>query len=145
MKIVFKTKVKGHHRSIINRFDKELFMALAPKMAKIKLIEFTGSEKGDKVHIEFIRPIKTTWISDIIDHGYEQDRSYFIDKGIVLPFPLKFWEHHHIIEKIDENNSFIIDDIRFKGINFIFSLILYPGILMGFLPRKSIYRKYFGV
>ena len=124
-------------------FDQELFMALAPKLAKIKLEKFTGSETGDKVHIRFLSPIKTEWKSDIIDHGVDNKRAYFVDKGTTLPFPLGFWEHHHIIEKIDENNSLIVDDIRFKGKNFLLTLLLYPGIIAGFLPRKKIYKQYF--
>jgi len=143
MRIVLKTKVKGNHRNIIKRFDRDLFMALAPKLAKINLKEFTGSEKGDKVHIEFLSPIKTNWISEIIDHAYEDNRSYFVDKGVVLPFPLRFWEHHHIIEQIDEDHVHIIDDIRFKSLNVIFTLFMYPAILVGFLPRKKIYKRYF--
>lgn len=143
MRVVLKTKIKGNHKKIIKAFDRELFLALAPAFPPIELKQFTGSETGDKVHIHFKKPINSDWLSDIIDHGYEENRSYFVDKGVQLPFPLKFWEHHHIVEQIDKDFVYIIDDMRFKGPNIFITFLLYPFIYLGFLPRKRIYKKYF--
>ena len=143
MRIVLRTQVKGNYKEIMARFDRELFEALAPKLAKIKLEEFTGSETGDKVHIKFLSPIRTEWISHITDHGSDDKQAFFIDKGVVLPFPLAFWEHHHIVEKVDDHHALIVDDIRFRGRNGLLSWILYPAIYFGFLPRKKIYKSYF--
>lgn len=144
MRVVLRTKVSGNYKDIIKKFDRDLFLALAPKMAKIKLEKFTGSKTGDVVHIRFLSPIKANWISDIVDHGEDEKKAFFVDRARVIPFPFGTWEHHHIIERIDENHSYIIDDMRFKGKNYLFSLILYPAVFFGFLPRKRIYKKYFG-
>jgi len=144
MRVVLKTKVVGHYRDIMKRFDQDLFLALAPKLAKIKLEQFTGSETGDIVHIKFLFPVKTEWISDIVDHGADDRRAYFVDRARVIPFPFSTWEHHHIIEKIDEHHSYIIDDMRFTGKNVLFNYLLYPAVFFGFLPRKRIYKRYFG-
>jgi len=140
---MFRTKVTGNYLDIMKRFDRHLFLALAPKLAKIKLEAFTGSQTGDQVHIKFLAPIKTEWISDIIDHGSDEKRAYFVDKGVTLPFPLMFWEHRHVVEKINEHESYIVDDIHFKSYNWVMTALIYPGIWLGFSPRKRIYQAYF--
>ena len=143
MNIQLKTKVDGNYKSIMQRFDRNLFEALKPKNAKMKIVEFTGSKKGDLVHLQFLSPIKAEWISKIIEDGENENEAYFIDEGTQLPFPLSFWKHKHIVRKIDDNSSFIIDDITFEGPNIFFSLLLYPAIYIGFYPRKKVYKSYF--
>ena len=143
MNIQLKTKVDGNYKSIMQRFDRKLFEALKPKNAKMKIVEFTGSKKGDLVHLQFLSPIKAEWISKIIEDGENENEAYFIDEGTQLPFPLSFWKHKHIVRKIDDNSSYIIDDITFEGPNIFFSLLLYPAIYIGFYPRKKVYKSYF--
>lgn len=144
MRIVLKTKVQGHYQKVMEGFDRNLFEKLLPKGAKVELKEFTGSKKGDRVHLQFISPFKADWISDIIDDGCDESKCWFVDKGVVVPFGLKNWEHHHIVEKLDDNSSVIIDDIRFNGKWALWTLALYPGLLAGFSPRKRLYQQYFG-
>lgn len=144
-RVVHKTRVAGNYLELMKRFDRELFEALAPSVGKIEIAKFTGSETGDEVHIKFVKPIRTEWISHIIDHGQDDKRAYFVDRGVQLPFPLGEWEHHHVIERISEVESYIVDDMRFKGRNWLWSILLYPAIYLGFLPRSRVYRKYFGV
>ena len=143
MNIQIKTQVKGNFKEIMRQFDRKLFEALKPKGADMEIVEFTGSETGDKVHIRFNKPLKAEWISHITDHGSNDQEAYFIDEGVKLPFPLSYWKHKHIVQKITEDTSWIIDDITFKGPNFLVSLLLYPGIYAGFYPRKRIYRAFF--
>ena len=127
----------------MQRFDRDLFMALAPPFPKIELVSFTGSKKGDQVKIKFLAPVNTTWVSDITEHGEDAQQAWFVDEGTTLPYPLKSWKHRHIVHKIDENNSEIIDDITFEGTNKLISLLLYPALYIGFSQRKPIYRRYF--
>lgn len=144
MNIQLKTKVAGNYKTIMQQFDRKLFEALKPAQADMEIVEFTGSETGDKVHIRFNSPIKTEWISYITKHGEDEKRAYFIDEGTTLPFPLSYWRHEHIVEKISENSSYIIDDITFEGSNALVSALMYPAIYAGFYPRKKIYQSYFG-
>lgn len=144
MQLVIKTKVKGNYKSIMEQFDLKLFKALAPKSAPMEIVEFTGSNKGDRVHIRFTSPINADWISLITDDGSNDQKAWFVDEGIKLPLGLSYWRHQHIVEKIDENSSYIIDDITYKGPNTLMTYLMYPGIFFGFYPRKKIYRKYFG-
>lgn len=143
MNITLKTAVKGHYKKVIDAFDRHLFEALKPPIGQMEIIEFTGSKKGDIVHIRFLKPIKAEWISNIVEDQITNEKAYFVDVGKKLPWPLETWTHRHVVEKIDENNSLVIDDMTFTGKNFLLSLLLYPAIYIGFFPRKKIYKKYF--
>lgn len=145
MNIQLKTKVDGNYKDIMHQFDRKLFEALKPSLADMEIVEFTGSKKGNKVHLRFNSPIKMEWISDITDHGENETESYFIDEGVKLPYPLTYWKHKHIVRKITNTTSYIIDDITFEGPNSIISWFLYPAIYFGFFPRKRIYKKYFSM
>lgn len=143
MNFVLKTKVKGNYKEVMRRFDRKLFEALAPPFPKIELVEFTGSKKGDKVHIKFLSPVNSEWISDITEHGSNETEAWFVDEGTTLPFPLKFWRHRHIVRSFDESHSEIIDDITYEGVNGLISLLMFPALYFGFLQRKPIYKRYF--
>jgi ligand-binding SRPBCC domain-containing protein len=143
MNIQLKTKVDGNYQDIMRLFDRNLFEALKPKNAKMEIVTFTGSKKGDKVHLRFLSPIKAEWISEITEDGENEKEAYFIDEGVKLPFPLSSWKHKHVVRKITENSSYIIDDMTFEGINSFFTLFLYPALYIAFYPRKSIYKSYF--
>jgi ligand-binding SRPBCC domain-containing protein len=144
MNIRLETEVKGHYQTVIAGFDRALFEALLPKQGKVEIAAFTGSKKGDRVHLRFLSPVKAEWISDITEDGANEKEAYFIDQGVQLPFPLQYWKHKHIVQKVTEDTSRIVDDITFRGINPVVSALLYPAIYLGFYPRKRIYRQYFG-
>jgi len=143
MNITMKTKVNGNYKEIMKRFDRQLFEALKPKGAKMEIVEFTGSKKGDTVHLRFLSPIKAEWISKITEDYEDEKEAYFIDEGTKLPFPLSYWRHKHVVEKITEDTSYIVDDMSFKGPFFLITWLMYPAIYLGFYPRKKIYRSYF--
>lgn len=143
MRILLKTKVKGNYKKVMSLFDRDLFEALKPKAASMEIVEFTGSQKGDKVHIRFVKPIKADWISLITEDHIDDTQAYFIDKGDVLPFPLKDWMHKHIVQKHTEDESVIVDDISFSSGYKLLDLFIYPALYFGFYPRKAVYRKYF--
>jgi len=142
--IILKTTVKGNYLRVIEQFDRKLFEALAPRQGKMEVVEFTGSKKGDRVHVRFISPFKADWVSKITDDYQDSRRAYFVDEGDVMPFGLAFWEHQHIVEKLDEDTCQIIDHIRYKGKNTLITLVLYPLFYFGFRPRKNIYQSFFG-
>ncbi len=143
MNLTLKTKVNGNYKKVMAAFDRELFEALKPPVGKMEIVEFTGSQKGDRVHIRFLKPIKAEWISDIIEDNITDDSAWFVDVGVKLPWPLASWKHRHIVERIDDDHSFVIDNMTFTGKNILLTLLLYPAIFLGFYPRKSIYKKYF--
>jgi len=143
MNIKLKAKVKGDYKTVMAAFDRDLFEALKPPDGEMEIVEFTGSKKGDIVHLRFIKPIKAEWISEITEHGENDKQAWFVDKGATLPWPLKTWTHKHIVEKVNEGYSMIIDDMTFTGKNGLLTLLLYPAIYLGFYPRKKVYQRYF--
>jgi ligand-binding SRPBCC domain-containing protein len=143
MKIVLKTKVEGHFKSVFNDFDLELFEYLKPSIGKMEIVEFGGSTVGSKVHMRFLSPIKADWISNITDRQIGEKQAFFIDEGVTLPPGMSYWHHKHIVRYVSENESEIIDDITYRGNNFILSVLLYPGLLIGFLPRIGQYKRFF--
>ena len=142
--IRFETKVSGNYREVMAQFDRKLFEALKPKQGKMEIVEFTGSKKGDRVHIRFTSPIRAEWVSDIVEDHIGEEEAYFVDEGVELPFPLSAWRHKHIVKKIDEQTSLIVDDIYYEAQNWLLSKLMYPAIYLGFAPRGKIYQEYFG-
>lgn len=143
MNVTLKSPVRGNYISVIKAFDQDLFEALKPSGGEMEIVEFTGSTEGDTVHIRFLKPIKAEWISKITEDQITDTRAWFVDVGTTLPWPLGTWTHRHIVEKVDEENSMIIDDMTFTGRNYILTLLLYPAIFLGFYPRKKVYKRYF--
>lgn len=143
MKIILNTEVPGNHRDVMEAFDRELFEALKPKGAKMEIVRFTGSKKGDEVHLRFLFPFRMEWISKITDDHLDDKIAWFVDEGVVLPPGLKSWKHRHIVKRIDDRRSMIIDDMTYQGSNFLIGLLLYPALYLAFYPRKARYRTYF--
>jgi ligand-binding SRPBCC domain-containing protein len=143
MQLIIKTKVKGYYLDVYKRFDLKLFQFLLPKFGKVEVAKFTGSQKGDIVHIKFIKPLKTDWISEIIEDNITEESAYFVDSGTHLPWPLKTWRHDHIVKKESESHSEIIDDMNFSTGYFLFDLLIWPFLFLSFYPRKRLYKKYF--
>lgn len=143
MNLILKTNVRGHYLQVMDRFDESLFNALKPVGVKMIVTQFTGSKTGDTVVLEFTSPIKAKWISKITDHGHDEDQAYFVDEGTQLPFPLKSWTHKHIVQRVDDERSIIVDDMTFSTGSSIVDYLLYPFMYIGFYPRKSSYKKYF--
>ena len=143
MNLILKTPIKGNYIKVMEAFDLKLFEALKPPFGKMEIVDFTGSKKGDRVHIRFLSPVKAEWISDIVADEVTDSLALFVDLGTTLPWPLATWTHRHIVEKVDEDHSIIVDDITFTASNSILTLLMYPAIFMGFYPRKKIYKKYF--
>jgi ligand-binding SRPBCC domain-containing protein len=138
MNIKLKSKVIGDMTAVYNRFDHNLFAYLLPPGAK--LIEFGGSKKGDIVHLKL--PIAGEWVSDIIDDGISEYSCYFIDEGRKLPFPLKKWKHKHILYHAGKS-TIIEDNMTYSTGYVITDILLYPVLLLSFLPRVWQYKSYF--
>lgn len=143
MHIRLETEVDGYYLDVMEGFDLDLFEALKPKVGKMEVVKFTGSKKGNIVSIQFLSPVKAMWVSAITEDGADEQQAYFIDEGIELPFPLKYWQHKHIVKKKTNSKSIIIDDITYKASNGLFTLCMYPALFMSFYLRKKVYKSYF--
>lgn len=138
------TKVARNYLKVKEGFNSDLFMKLNPPFPPVDLIEFGGCEKGDKVHLKlnFIF-FKQDWISLITFDKTDEQVFEFIDEGTKLPFFLKKWRHHHIVQKLEDGTSSIIDDINFKSPFLLMDFLLFPVLWLQFAYRKPIYRRLF--
>ncbi len=143
MHIKLSTKVNKNYREVFQAFDINLFMKLKPPLVSLNVIRFDGCKTGDEVHLETgILGSKQKWISKITDNYSGYDCKYFIDEGLLLPNPLKYWKHKHIIENCVDS-SVIIDDICYKTGNIFMDFLIFPAFFLQFLYRKPVYKRYF--
>jgi ligand-binding SRPBCC domain-containing protein len=145
MNIQIRTIVEGFYQDVIKKFDRELFEQLTPPGAKVELVQFDGSHKGNIVHLRMTLAgfIKQDWVSEITQEGQTYRRAWFTDEGTRLPFFLKSWKHNHIVEN-HGSRSIIVDDIHFESPSLILDPLLYPILYFQFYWRKKIYWKVFG-
>ena len=123
----------------------ELFEALKPPGVQLSLKRFDGCQTGDEVHLEIGQfGIKTQWVSIITGHHQDEKECFFIDEGKILPAPLSFWKHRHVIERISADESMIIDDITYgcHGGTLV-ELSMWPVLWGQFSLRGPVYRRYF--
>ena len=124
-------------------FDRKLFLQLAPPFPKLNLVRFDGCTKENEVHLEtdFIL-FKQKWISLIVENGSSENEIYFIDEGTTLPFPLKTWQHKHIVRQT-ENTVEIEDNIVFSTKNKVADILIYLPLYLLFAYRKPVYKRFF--
>ena len=138
MNVKLRSKVNRDLTTVYEGFDHKLFEYLLPPGAQ--LIEFGGSKKGDVVHLKL--PLAGEWVSEITENGSADGSYYFIDEGKKLPFPLKKWRHKHVLKTSGENTT-IEDDMNFTTGTIMGDFLLYPFLLLSFLPRTWQYKRYF--
>ncbi|MBE0638372.1 MAG: hypothetical protein IH598_07625 [Bacteroidales bacterium] len=143
MRIRLVSEVNRPFDWVSGHFDKELFVFLLPPPFVARLIRYDGSDPGNLVHIRFLLPWRSDWISKIISSKRNTEAFEFVDIGEKLPFGLKTWKHQHIVKKLNEKQSQIIDDMSFSTCCKIFDLLIYPVLYLAFSPRKQLYKRYF--
>lgn len=144
MHLNIKTRVDSNYLSVKEGFNEELFVKLNPPFPPVELKEFGGCTKGDIVHLilNFIF-FKQDWISEITFDRTNIEIFEFIDEGKKLPFFLSYWKHHHIVHKVGDQQSEIVDDITFKSPFLIMDYLLFPVLWLQFSYRKPIYKRLF--
>jgi ligand-binding SRPBCC domain-containing protein len=144
VKIALHTPVQQDYLSVYRGFNQELFLKLAPPFPKVKLLRFDGSKPNDVVAIQMnIFGFKQTWISRITQSKVTEQEAYFVDQGQQLPWPLRFWQHRHVVTKSQNGGAIISDLIEYRTASFLIDLLLYPLMLAQFGYRKPIYRRVF--
>jgi len=141
---VLRTTVSQSLSAVNDGFTQDLFLRLAPPFPKVALVRYDGSQPGDQVHVRLnFGLFKQDWVSRIVSRDEQPQRVEFVDRGEQLPFFLRFWEHHHILEAAPNGGTVIVDDIRYKGPWFLPSALLWPAMWGQFVYRKPIYRRVF--
>jgi ligand-binding SRPBCC domain-containing protein len=144
MKLYFETNISLPYTAVKDKFNKELFLYLAPPIIPFNLKKFDGCKKGDVVQIDLgIWPLVQQWVS-LITFDEESEKGWsFIDEGEKLPWPLKEWKHHHRVDRISEKECRIVDDIHFSCRPSFLNPIMKPFLFVMFSIRPRRYRKFF--
>ena len=143
MKIKIKTRVNGNFNKVFEAFDLPLFKVLLPPKFMARLVHFGGSRVNDKVHVQLLFPAKADWVSLITEVHESESERYFVDEGVQLPMGLSYWRHRHVVQRLSDRSSMIVDDIEFKAKNKLWELFLYPALYFSFVPRIPAYKKFF--
>ena len=144
MQLHLKTFVRQNYLAVFEAFDESLFRKLAPPYPAFKLLRFDGSSPGDVVEIELQTGFKSLrWSSLITERETTETEAWFVDQGQVLPPPLRFWRHKHVVEKAG-TGAVIHDIITYRSKYRWLDVLLYPLMLAQFAYRKPVYRSVFG-
>lgn len=124
-----------------SRFDRTLFLQLAPPLPRFELLRFDGCKTNDYVEIMLHTPFgKEKWVSRIVDDKITDELVYFIDEGIVLPSFLSRWKHKHIIKK-HKNGVLVVDSIDFEASKKWMRPFVFLGVYLQIFYRNPIYKK----
>lgn len=144
MRILFETEISLNYLKIKERFNRELFLFLKPPGVKLDLQRFDGCAPGDEVHLALnSMGLKQKWVSVMTAEKQDEKEWSFVDEGKLLPWPLKYWKHHHRVLYLDDNSSKIIDDITFNSAYPWLDALMYPVLWSSFAIRPARYRKFF--
>ena len=146
MHVLLRTAVAQPPAQVMAGFTRELFVALAPPFPRLRVLRFDGCLTGDQVEIELDTLVKRLpWTSLIVDHGQLPDGTlFFVDEGQVLPPPLRFWRHRHLIQPGPNGGSIIVDDLEYRSGSKALDVLLRPAMWAQFAWRRPIYRRWFG-
>lgn len=142
MNLKLRTSVSNHFLNVKELFDEKLFMKLSPPFPLLRLQRFDGCEKGDKVAIQLnFLLFKQEWHSLIVSSETTTDEFVFVDEGTKLPFMFCSWRHRHVIRRLGDNETEIIDEIYFSSHNILLDYLLLPAMYLQFAYRKPIYKR----
>lgn len=143
MRIKLTTTVICPFEKVTANFGEDLFNYLAPPPFIATSEKYEGEEIGNLIEMNFHLPFPGKWISEITSREETENRFQFEDRGVELPLGLSQWHHKHIVERIDNMQTRIIDDMQFEVKHWILRVPVYIGLYLGFAPRKGKYRSYF--
>ena len=145
MHLILRTVVPQSPAQVMAGFTRELFLALAPPFPKLRLLRFDGCHTGDQVEIELDTIVKRLrWTSLIVEDGQLPDGThFFVDEGQILPLPLRYWRHRHLLEPGPDGSCVIIDNLEYRTGSRLLDTLVYPAMWAQFAWRQPIYRRWF--
>jgi ligand-binding SRPBCC domain-containing protein len=141
MRLSISTIVDLDYLSVKQQFDASLLKKLSPPFPKVTILRFDGIRKSDEVAMELdFLFFKQRWEGKIIEDFLDEQEFRFVDVGVKLPFFLTEWQHtHRLVNK--GGRTLIRDEVRYESGSRVFSVLLYPVMLLQFLYRKPIYKR----
>lgn len=143
MRIRLKTRIKKDFHTVAAGFNQELFNYLLPPFGLARLERYDGQKPGDIVHIKFSLPFVNDFKVVIRDVWTSPKEYRFVDRGLVMPFSLEFWQHTHRVVALGEKRTAIIDQMEFRTRWQLLDWLIWPMLFLSFFPRKWQYKRYF--
>ena len=145
MRVILRTAVAQTPAQVMAGFTRELFVALAPPFPKLLVRHFGGCHTGDVVEIELDTLVKKLpWTSLITEDGVLPDGThFFVDEGQILPPPLRYWQHRHLLEPGPQGGCIIVDNLEYRTASRLLDTLIYPAMWAQFAWRQPIYRRWF--
>jgi ligand-binding SRPBCC domain-containing protein len=143
MRIRLITTVKTPFKVVSTHFDRKLFEYLLPPLSLATIRRFEGQNPGDIIDVKLKLPFGRFW-TVIIKESWSSAREYgFSDRGLRVPFGIKYWQHTHRVVARNESSSFIIDEIEYETSLLLLDYLIFIPLFLAFYPRKFQYPKYF--
>jgi hypothetical protein len=143
MKIVLKSRVRKDFSIVADGFNEALFRFLLPPFGLASLVRYDGQKPGDIVHIRFRPPLFNDF-KVVIRDVWTGPREYrFVDRGLTMPFRMKFWQHTHRVVSLGEHQTALVDMIEYQTPWWLLDLLIYPLLFLFFLPRTWQYASYY--
>jgi len=143
MRITLKTRIRKDFHTVAAGFNHDLFIYLLPPLGLAVLKRYDGQKPGDIVHIKFRLPFVNDF-KVVIREVWTSPKEYrFVDRGLVMPFRLEFWQHTHRVVALGENRTAIIDQMEFRTSWLLLDWLVWPMLFLSFFPRKWQYKRYF--
>lgn len=144
MKIFFETAVPQPWQKIRDMFDRDLFTYLKPPGVDVEILRFDGCKKDDEIHLDIhLMGRRQRWVSLVTEALSTENGWHFVDEGKVVPWPVRTWRHVHRVEKVDEQNSKIIDDITYQCEPEWIAPLVAPVMWLSFAIRPHRYQAFF--
>jgi len=127
---------------VIQSFHDRKFVEYLISSQPVKISSWDGIENGKVASFSF-------WFfgwrnMKVIHRNYEVNETYlhFEDMGVELPFGLHEWNHHHIVEDLDDG-VVITDRVYLDSKSPIKMYLIYPIMIFPIFIRKISYRMWF--
>ncbi len=135
------TRITSPIDSVWALFDQNLLSKLSPPFPPVSINRFDGCQKGDLVQLEIkLGFFSLFWDSEITEDYQGADKIYFIDEGRRIPLGIKQWKHEHILEKINAEETMVIDQITYSTSSKFLDILLYPLLWGMIIYRKPLYK-----
>ena len=123
-------------------FHQFSFIEYLTKFQPVRILKWEGIESGKKAHFKFWF-LNWRKLSVCHDKYVNSDSKLsFVDKGIVMPMGINYWNHTHIVR--DNKDSVIIEDyFEFGHKNKIIEKLIYPVMVFPIFIRRLTYKLFF--
>jgi ligand-binding SRPBCC domain-containing protein len=127
---------------VIQSFHDRRFVEFLTSFQPVQINSWEGINNGKEASFSFWffgwREIKVSHDN----YGVTDTHLHFEDIGLVLPFGLSKWHHHHIVRSYN-NGAMIIDKVNMDSNGSLIRYLAYPIMLFPIFVRRITYKIWF--